>query len=175
MTSFRGKQLRGVAGAAIGMAVTALVLLNAHALFPTSLLPADDTPSRLVFCIRWLLVPGICLMIGIVAAARRGFYADAIDGTRTPQRHSLEINLRYNQNTLEQTVLAAIAWLGLVVVLERSQLLLIPAMASLCCVGRIPFWIGYLMNPVDRAFGMVITMLPSEGALLWLLWHAIAK
>jgi hypothetical protein len=33
--------------------------------------------------------------------------------TRTPSSHSFEINLRYNQNTLEQTVLAVIAWTGL--------------------------------------------------------------
>jgi len=30
-----------------------------------------------------------------------------------PQSPGLQINLRYNQNTLEQTVLAAVAWSGL--------------------------------------------------------------
>jgi hypothetical protein len=55
-------------------------------------------------------LPGLCLLAGIGAAAdRRFFSADAIDGTRTPQSRGLEVNLRYNRNTLEQTVLAAIA------------------------------------------------------------------
>ena len=173
MTSFRSKQLRSAIGAFAGMVCSVLALFYAHALFPSSLLPADDTTSKLVFVLRWLLVPGLCLMVGVVAAARRGFFPDAIDGTRTPQSRSLEINLRYNQNTIEQVLLAAIAWFGLAIALDRNELLLIPAMATLFAVGRITFWIGYLINPVDRAFGMVLTMVPSEGALIWLAWRAV--
>jgi hypothetical protein len=59
----------------------------------------------------------------------RGFYADAIDGTRTPANHGLEIGLRYNLNTLEQTALAAIAWLGLAGGVPHTGLAFIPAMS----------------------------------------------
>ena len=38
------------------------------------------------------------------------FVDDAIDGARVSKNRLIEITLRYNQNTLEQTVLAAIAW-----------------------------------------------------------------
>lgn len=94
-------------------------------------------------------------------------------GTRTPASHSLEINLRYNQNTLEQGALAAIAWTALALVLPRSELILIPAMACLFVFGRISFWIGYLLHPLGRAFGMVLTMLPTVIAYGWLAWHAL--
>jgi hypothetical protein len=112
------------------------------------------------------------LLAGIVAAGRRGFIADAIDGTRTPANHGLEINLRYNQNTLEQTVLVAIAWGAMAPLLPRDELVLIPAMAFLFAFGRITFWIGYLLHPLGRAFGMVLTAAPTLAAYVWLVSHA---
>jgi len=112
------------------------------------------------------------LLAGIIAAGRRGFIADAIEGTRTPANHGLEINLRYNQNTLEQTVLAAIAWGAMAPTLPRDALVVIAMMAFLFAFGRIAFWIGYLLHPLARAFGMVLTALPTIAAYVWLLQHA---
>ena len=168
---FRRQQLIVVAGALPGAAVVVAVLLNAGRLFAGLTLPADDPASRVAFTLRWLLIPGLTLAVGVQVAGRRGFLPDAIDGTRTPANHALEINLRYNQNTLEQTVLAAIAWAGLAVALPHAGLVLIPAMAALFAAGRTAFWIGYLLNPLGRAFGMVVTALPTLGAYVWLVWR----
>jgi hypothetical protein len=169
--TFRQKQRRGVIGALCGLACVMVVLANAQWLFPPTWLPADEPVARLIFAVKWLLLPGWCLLIGVQGAARRGFFPDAIDGTRTPTIHSLEINLRYNQNTVEQIILAAIAWIGLSIVVPIERLVLIPAMAILFGIGRIAFWIGYIVTPIDRAFGMVVTVLPTIGALLWLMYH----
>jgi hypothetical protein len=108
-----------------------------------------------------------------VVASRRGFIAQAIDGTRMPASHSLEINLRYNQNTLEQTVLACIAWASLAMYLPTPHLVVIPAMATLFAIGRGAFWVGYLIDPMGRAFGMALTALPTVGSYAWLVWHAL--
>jgi hypothetical protein len=168
------KQLTGLAGILPALLTTYLVLSSAPRLFAGVTLPVDDTADRLAFAVRWLLVPGLCLLAGLAAlSGRRGFTADAIDGTRMPANRALEINLRYNLNTLEQTVLAAIAWTGLSLVLPRGRLYLIPAMASLFGVGRATFWIGYLANPMGRAFGMVLTALPTMIALVWLACAAL--
>jgi len=94
------KQLIVFLGAAAGFLVVGLVWQHAAQLFARVARPADDTASRLAYVAHWLILPGLTLLAGIVAAGRRGFIADAIDGTRTPASHSLEINLRYNQNTL---------------------------------------------------------------------------
>src|ERR1051326_43556 len=68
----------------------------------------DDVAARLAFAAKWLLVPALCLLAGIGALGSLRFFSDdAIDGTRTPASRTLEINIRYNLNTLEQTVLAA--------------------------------------------------------------------
>ncbi|HEY1612593.1 MAG TPA: MAPEG family protein [Rhizomicrobium sp.] len=165
------KILIGMAGALAAAVVIALVSQHSGRLFAHVTLPPDDTAGRLAFALRWLLFPGLTLLVGVVGAARRGFYRDAIDGTRTPANHGLEINLRYNQNTLEQTVLAAIAWAGLALALPHDRLVLIPAMAWLFVIGRLTFWVGYLIYPVGRVFGMVLTVMPTLIAFAWLCWH----
>ena len=166
--SFRRQQLLGVAGAVPGFFAVLVTWHYAPLWFAFVTLPADDSADRLVFVLRWLLIPGLALLAGVWIAGRRGFIPDAIDGTRTPASHAFEINLRYNQNTLEQAVLAAIAWMNLGVALPQERLVLIPAMATLFGIGRAAFWIGYLINPMGRAFGMVLTVLPTIAAYLWL-------
>lgn len=161
MASLLQKQLAGGAGAAGAVAVVLACWANAHALLGGITVQADDTASRLAFAMGWLLVPGWCLLAGVLGASRRGFYADAIEGTRTPSARTLEINLRYNQNTIEQAILAAIAWLGLAVVMPRDQLNLIAGMAILFAIGRVTFWIGYLVHPMARTFGMTLTVIPT--------------
>lgn len=132
-------------------------------------LPDSSVAGRLAFAVYWLILPGLMLLIGILGIASGRFLSEAVDGTRTPKAHHLEINLRYNLNTLEQSFLAAIAWLGLSISLPHLQLVLIPFFAILFVIGRICFWVGYLINPVARGFGLVLTFLPTVGAFLWLL------
>ena len=168
------KQLILMAGAFPGFLTVVLVWRYAPVLFAAVRLPPDDTAARLAYAAHWLIAPGLTLLAGVVAAGRRGFISVAIDGARTPEHYGLEINLRYNQNTLEQTVLAAIAWIGLALALPRGRLVVIPALAALFVLGRLTFWIGYRINPLGRAFGMVLTILPTLVAYVWLTWRLSA-
>jgi hypothetical protein len=156
-------------------AAVALSAYYARTLFVFVTLPDEGTATRLGFVVQCLLAPACMLWIGIQFAGRRFLYRDAIDGTRTPTNHGLEINLRYNVNTLEQLVLATFAWSNFALVAERDQLVFIPAMASLFVIGRATFWIGYLWRPVARAFGMILTALPTALTFLWLLGYWIRK
>jgi hypothetical protein len=168
------KQLMGGAGAAAAMAVVLVTWLLLLPQFRSQIpLPADESAARLAFALQWLLVPGWMLFAGVFGASRRGFYADAIEGTRTPAAHTLEINLRYNQNTIEQTILAAIAWTSLAVALPHDELILIPAMAVLFAIGRITFWIGYVLHPMGRTFGMSLTVIPTIIAFAALTLRAL--
>lgn len=168
------KQLIGVVGAGAGLLALLLWFQLAPALLRALPLPLDDPASRLAYAMRWLLAPGLTLLVGVWIAARRGFLSDAIDGTRTPASHSLEINLRYNQNTLEQVVLAAIAWGALSLELPLARFYLVPAMAVAFLIGRAAFWIGYLIHPMGRAFGMVVTVVPTFCAYAWVGWRLLA-
>jgi hypothetical protein len=171
VTPFRRKQIVGIAGALPAFVVVALTVKHASYLFAFVSLPADNLAGRLAFAVRWMLLPGICLLFGVIVAGRRGFVPDAIDGTRTPASRSLEINLRYNQNTLEQMILACIVWASLATSLPTVSLVLIPAMATLFAIGRLAFWVGYLIHPMGRAFGMVVTVVPTIASYAWLLWN----
>jgi hypothetical protein len=72
-------------------------------------------------------------------------------------------------------VLAAIAWTGLAVSLPRNLLFVIPTMAGLFAVGGITRWIGYLIYPMGRAFGMALTGLPTILAYGWLLCRTLSN
>jgi uncharacterized membrane protein len=163
----------------VGMVLAAVVLLALWLAAPefSSVRPvANGAAARLAFAAQWLTVPGIALLVGIgFTANRRFFLADAIDGTQTPQSRALDIALRYNRNTLEQTVLAAIAWLGLALALPQARLALIPELAILFAAGRALFWLGYLYAPWARAFGFALTFYPTVAAYLWLALRATGR
>jgi hypothetical protein len=167
------KQVLVAAGMAAAVIVLLLLFNSGVALrFPTPL--GDDEAARLAFAARWMLVPGLCLLVGIgMTANRRFFVEDAIDGSPAPQSNALQINLRYNQNTLEQTVLAAIAWSGLALALPHERLGLVPLLAIFFAAGRATFWLGYLIAPWARAFGLALTFYPTVVALIWLLSKGI--
>ncbi len=168
MTELLHKQLLGMAGAAPAIVLGVFAWAYAPALLSNIGLPADDPGSRLAYAAQWLLAPGAMLLAGVFNAARRGFYADAIDGTRTPAAPSLEIGLRYNQNTVEQVILAAIAWFAFAATAPHADLARIPMMALLFIVARITFWAGYLIHPMARTFGMTLTVIPTLMTFGWL-------
>jgi hypothetical protein len=65
----------------------------------------------------------------------------------------LGIALRYNRNTLGQTVLAAIAWLGVAVTASHASLAFTRAMATLSVAGRVTFRGGDLPYPTRGRSG----------------------
>jgi hypothetical protein len=171
----RRKQLLVLVGMALAVAVL-LILASMHDIAHSFAAPeGDDEAARLAFGARWLLVPALCLLTGIGAMANRRFFSDdAIDGTRMPASRSLEINIRYNQNTLEQVLLAAVTWIGLALALPHDRLGLIGVLAITFALGRALFWTGYLIAPWARAIGFGLTFYPTVVALLWLAWKMIA-
>jgi hypothetical protein len=158
---------------AIGIvaALLTVIFVVQHALGTRSPAPVAAA-DRLALAWRWMLVPGLCLLAGVGTTANQRFFRpDYIDGGKPPDPDRpgfMEVNLRYNLNTLEQTVLAAVAWTGLSLTLRPQDLGLIPAMAGLFAAGRAAFWIGYLMAPWARAFGLGLTFYPTAAALVWL-------
>jgi hypothetical protein len=169
---FRQKQLLILAGmmaaTIAGVVVVFFVAWGAPEPLPT------DAGERLAFAWRWMLVPGLALFAGVgVTANRRFFIADAIDGDRRIDDKAFEINLRYNQNTLEQLALAAIAWTGLALALPIEEIGVVARMGVMFAVGRLAFWMGYHYAPWARAFGMGLTAYPTFGALIYLAWLAL--
>ena len=160
----------------VGM-IGAIVVCAGTAWLSLGRAPAAELASadRLALAAQWMLVPGLCLLVGVgVTANRRFLSGQAIDGGPPTPGSAFDINLRYNLNTLEQAVLAAVAWSGLALTLRPENLSLIPALAGLFAVGRIAFWIGYLFAPWARAFGLGLTFYPTAAALVWLAVRTVA-
>jgi hypothetical protein len=171
----RRKQLFVALGMAAAVAILAL-FWSCLSELPLPLPDGDDAAARLAFVAHWLLLPGLALFVGIaIVANQRFFTADAIDGEPSSQSRLIEIALRYNRNTLEQTVLAAIAWLGLALALSHEMLKLIPALAIAFVIGRALFFLGYLIAPPARALGMGLSAYPTFAALIWLAWRMIGQ
>lgn len=68
------------------------------------------------------------------------------------------------QNTLEQTVLAVVAYNGLAAVEPRRGPVLLPALVSLYLLGRILFIHGYSRGAGGRALGFGLTFYPTLAA-----------
>ena len=136
---------------------------------------ASDLAARLAFAVQWCMVPAFALLAMIWVTMNTRFLTDAaIDGTRTPASRFMEINLRATQNTLEQAVLAAFAWIGLAVALPPEQLGLIPVLAVLFGLGRVLFWVGYQLHPMARASGFCLSIVPNTFAIVWLFGRALS-
>jgi hypothetical protein len=167
-----GRQILALTQIVGAWCICGLALVYGPALGPRP--SAFDVASRLAFVAHWLLVPGVSLLFCILVTMGVRFFSDeGFDGTRTPKSRFMEVNLRVTQNTLEQTVLALIAWPGLAIALAPEDLGIIPALALLFGLGRALFWAGYHVSPNARAIGFGLTAVPTAVALIWLALHAV--
>jgi hypothetical protein len=171
---FRTIQRRIALGALSALIVTLVVVFAPWGQIGAPHPVPANAGERLALAARWLLIPGLSLLVGVGVLSNARFMSPAaIEGQRVVDSPAFDINQRYNLNTLEQAVLAAVAWTGLALVLPADELNLIPRLAVQFGIGRALFWIGYLYAPWARAFGMGLTSYPTAGALVWLAWSAL--
>jgi uncharacterized MAPEG superfamily protein len=113
-----------------------------------------------------LIAPALCLVAGIGFIANRRFLdptaIDGADGSPT-----IDLAQRYLRNTVEQSVLAAMAWLAFAAVLPDRAAQILPSLAITFVIARATFWIGYAIAPWARAFGFALTFYPTVAVLAW--------
>lgn len=162
-------QILVVFGATVAV-IASILVFNWGGALPRAWLPPVDSPiSRIAGALRWLAVPGGCLLLAIgMVAARRFFTRAGIEGGVAPAGSALEIDLRVVTNTAEQVLLAAIGYLAFAVTAPLEQLGLIPAAAMAFAIGRVAFAVGYHVHPLARAFGFGLTFYPTVVIYVWL-------
>ena len=160
---------RHVAQAMIWGAIFSLAYIaTAYYFFPTQYSPTFELQSNMQFTIRCDLFALSMLLLGIgVVAKQRFFSSTAISGNTDKIDQTIIINLRYIQNTLEQTILLFITHLALATILPINSMKLIPILVSLFIIGRILFWVGYHRSPISRAFGFVTSFYPTAFAMIY--------
>lgn len=152
------------------LAVVAIAICCGAVWWALSAAPQSGTSpgDAVLVALRWLVLPALCLLAGVQATELSRLFDDkAIDGRTDGVGHRLEINLRYNRNTVEQLVLAALAWPAVAIALPEQAAALFPVLAALFVAGRITFWAGYLWLNWARAFGFALTYVPTVAALLY--------
>ncbi|MEM7663294.1 MAG: MAPEG family protein [Pseudomonadota bacterium] len=114
-----------------------------------------------------LALASLPLMLGIAHAARIRHAVQDIDGADPAPGTLLHIIRRYVQNTLEQTVLFAVAGISFFFTAPEFSAKLLPVMAVWFCIARALFWRGYVSpDPTRRAVGFAATFHPTILLLL---------
>lgn len=148
--------LKGMIAAVLACALA----LAAGAFFLSgSLAPGDTAGSRTALAAACVFAIAFWLLASIGALARHRFFTpEDIDGSGltegTARAKTLQAVL---QNTLEQTVLAAIAYASFAMLAPAAFLGALPAAALLFWIGRALFWHGYASGAGARAFGFALT------------------
>ena len=125
--------------------------------FPT------DLAERLAFGVQASAFVLLWVVAGVlmVSTGRRRSAADIGGSAAGPPSGRLAIKAAFLQNTLEQAVLAAGAYLALGTLLSGAWLSLIVVAVALFAVGRVLFYVGYPQGAGGRALGMTLTMTPT--------------
>lgn len=154
------KQRGVLTGMAAAVSIAALVLALAIVLRPAVLLPVGSSlEGRLAWGAMWLMLPALTLLLAIGRLAGHRFRTPQdIDGSGlTGGSEDARIAQAVIQNTLEQTVLAALVYGAYCATMPRGWLAAIPAAAVLFAVGRLLFALGYRRGAPGRALGFALT------------------
>lgn len=114
-----------------------------------------------------LLPVALSLAIGIGWAARTRHFKQNINGSAPKTGTSLDITLRYIQNTLEQAVLFAFASFCLLVSSPDLAKTVLPVLGLWFFIARMMFWHGYRRAPLARAVGFASTFHPTLVILIY--------
>ena len=157
-----------LAGMGIG-AFAAIAILVAGTVFnPLSYAPQLDLGSRVAVAAQACLVLAIVLGVSIARLARHRFLTpEDIDGSSAGEgTRQARILQSLVQNTLEQSLLAAMAYLAWAVLMPAHNLSVVPLAAIAFALGRVLFFAGYGKGARSRATGFALTFYPTLAMLL---------
>lgn len=115
----------------------------------------DSLGARMLFALKACCVAVLfCFATGIDAVAHERLQSPAFDPLQGHETHRMRINLRYLQNTLEQTVLFVVSLFGLAAYSPGGEAMrAVEATAIVWVLARLAFWIGYHRSAAMRGLG----------------------
>lgn len=168
---------RGVIKAGLLAALTCLaVLLPAVWLLPKLVDFPTVLAERFALTIQIEVVLALWSAFAIrsVSSIRFKSVEDNRGSAYGPPSDRLRIPAAFLQNTLEQTLIAVLAHMALATLGGVEPLAFIVGAVLLFSVGRWTFLAGYSRGASGRAYGMVLTMLPTIVALVWVVAAVLA-
>lgn len=168
---WRKERKSGIAAIAISGAVS-IALWFALMRFLPPLNGMEDVGARMLVALKCVVVATLfALVAGVEAVAHERLQSAAFDPLAGHQTKRLQVNLRYLQNTLEQTVIFAVALFGLAAYMTSGEAMrAVPAVTVIWVVNRYAFWIGYHRSAAMRGLGA-----PSMAVSLVVLLYVAAR
>ena len=169
--NWRQERKTGMAAIAVSIAVS-LVLWIAMYRFLPPLAGMGDLDARMVIALKCLAVATLFALVGgVEAIAHERLQSAAFDPLAGHKTKRLRVNLRYLQNTLEQTVIFAVGLFGLAAYLTSGESMrAVPATTIIWILNRFAFWIGYHRSAAMRGLGA-----PSMAVSLIMLLYVVAR
>ena len=131
----------------------------------------DDTGARLVLALKCsALAVLFALVPGVEAVAHERLRSAAFDPLAPYKSRRLEVNQRYLQNTLEQSVVFIVGLLGLAIYSPGEAIRAVVASTVVWVLGRWAFWAGYHTSAAMRGLGAP-SMAVGLLMLLYVGWH----
>jgi hypothetical protein len=144
-----------------GMVYIALGALTAVALWllVTRIVPPiagmESLRGRMLFTLKCCCIAVLyCLVTGVEAVAHERLSSPAFDPLAGFETRRLRVNQRYLQNTVEQTIVFAVALFGLAAYCPTgAQMRRVLAFTLVWVLARFAFWIGYHRSAAMRGLG----------------------
>lgn len=166
--------LRGMCG---GACVAVAVVLYGVLVNPWAHPEQLPVGRRLQVSVCASMAPALLLTLAIIRLARHRFFSAVdIEGGSPARGSSRAVFLQAMvQNTLEQALLACIAYTTWAVVMPPAWLSVVPLAAMSFVLGRALFFMHYRRGAGARALGFTITFYPTAVMLaLCVLWAVAA-
>ena len=157
-------------GALVAAIITLLVVILGSLWNPFHFAADLGIAERLAVALKAALLPAAALAFAIGRLANHRFASpDDIDAAAGPASSDRARLLQAEvQNTLEQTVLAAIAYAAWAAVMPSTWLSATLCAAIAFIVGRVAFFFGYDRGAAARSFGFGVTFYPTVFLLVLL-------
>jgi hypothetical protein len=121
---------------------------------------ADNTAARLALALKCCALAVLFALVpGVEAVAHERLRSAAFDPLAPYRSRRLEVNQRYLQNTLEQSVVFVVALLGLAIYSPGEAIRAVIASTVVWVLGRWAFWAGYHKSAAMRGLGAPSMML----------------
>jgi len=132
----------------------------------------EELAARMVVALKCAAIVTLFgVVLAVEAVAHERLQTNAFDPLQGHETKRLTINLRYLQNTLEQTVVFLVGLFGLAVYLDNgSAMRALPATTAVWLLNRFAFWLGYHRSAALRGLGA-----PSMAIGLIMLLYVAAR
>lgn len=168
---WRRERKQGIAAIAVSNVLSIVVWIALYRFLPP-LSGLEELGARMLVALKCLALATLfALVAGVEAVAHERFQSAAFDPLSGHQTKRLQVNLRYLQNTLEQTLIFAVGLFGLAAFLASGEAMrAVPATTIVWTVNRYAFWVGYHKSAAMRALGA-----PSMAISLIMLLYVAAR